>query len=868
MKLPETPLSSALLTFEHRHDGLGVGQPRPRISWTFPAATDQHRVHEWELELTNQEGTSWNSDHAPSDRVLVPWIGDGLESRESREVTVRGRAEDGRVVCHIEGTVEAGLLAQDDWIGTPIAAPPSSGSVVFRREFQVADLPVTARWYSTFQGIGYTTLNGSPVSDEVLAPGWQSYRHRMHVATDDVTQLIRKGRNALEIHLAEGWFAGRIGFFEQRGVYGDRPSALGQLELTAASGRRTTVPTDADWEWKMGPASRASLYDGETFDGQWASQSGHSPWHPVETVPPFRSVKLEAPSGPPVRRTQVLSPVRALTTPSGKTVIDFGQNLVGWVHVNVDGPAGTEIVLRHAEVLEHGELGTRPLRMAEATDRYRLRGGGPEEWEPSFTYHGFRYVEVSGWPGSSEPLEGLTAVVVHSDMTRSGWFASSHDKLNQLHENVVWSTRGNFVSLPTDCPQRDERLGWTGDIALFAPTAAYLYDCTGLLQSWLLDLSAEQYPDGTVPFFVPEIPFPLEFQSNPLFRHASTAVWGDACVLVPFALYEATGDVQILRDQYDSMRRWIDGIDALVGPSHVWEEGFQYGDWLDPVAPPENPAAGLTEPALVATAFFAYSARLVGRAARLIGAAAEVSRYEDLASAVVAAFQSRFIKSDDRMTSDSQTAYAIAIQLDLLPDGDLRDTMGARLVELVRRDGHRIGTGFVGTPLVLQALTRVGAIEDAYGLVLQTQRPSWLYAVDLGATTIWERWDSMLPDGSINPGGMTSFNHYTFGSVASWLHATVGGLAPIEAGYRRVSIAPRPHSEVLHAETSHLTPFGLASVSWQVTDDELHVQVTLPQGVTGSLELEGEPARELASGTHAIVASAPARLTRDLAPTE
>ena len=736
-----------------------------------------------------------------------------------------------------------------EWHGHFIGADRPGGPVpVFRRTFDVRGPVTAALLRTTYLGIGRTRLNGRAVDDEVLAPGWQSYAHRLAYSSADVTALLEPGLNTLEIEVADGWYSGRLGFLGQREVYGEGRAALAELTISGPEGT-TTVATDTSWTWRPGPTLAADLYDGETYDARVQDEPPVGGWRPTERRA-YDLALLEPRLGPPVRRTETVRPVAVLRTPSGKVVLDIGRNVVGWARLRVQGPAGTEVVLRFAEVLEDGELGVRPLRTARATDRYVLRGDGTEIWEPAFTYHGFRYVQVDGWPGGAPDLDAVEAVVVHSDLERTGWFRTSHPGLSQLHENVVASTRGNFVSIPTDCPQRDERLGWTGDIAVFAPTAAFLYDCTEFLGSWLRDVAHEQRPDGSLPHFVPSIPFTPEVQAVPQFGARHVAVWGDAATLVPSALYDATGDPSVLRENYPLMRRWVDGVAEAVGTSRIWDQGFQFGDWLDPVAPPDDPASGATDPALVATAYFAHSARLLARAADALGESPDAERYRTLADEVTSAFRRTFLTGSGLPTSDSQTAHALVLCLDLVDDAADREAIGRRLVELVRANGHHIGTGFVGTALILDALTRAGALDDAYALLLQEECPSWLYAVSMGATTVWERWDSMLPDGSVNPGEMTSFNHYALGAVAAWLHSTVAGLAPAEPGYRSIRVAPRPRGPVRDAGASHRTPFGLASVDWVLTQGTLTVTIQVPPGTTAVIDVEGADPVPCGPGTH------------------
>ena len=838
---------------DHRVGAFGVRRPRPRLTWRpVPEASA------YEIESTREAtGDSWIAAVGPTSFFGAEWVGPDLASRERRLVRVRALSGAGGPGAWSDGlVVEAGLLARGDWVAKVAAAPlVAEGRPVLRRRFQLDAEVVSARLHVTYLGIGSTTINGRFVTDEVLAPGWQSYEHRVGVSVYDVAPLLRAGANVIEIRLGDGWWAGRVGFNELRSVYGSDVGAIAQLEWSSALGGGV-VATDDDWVWASGPTLAADLYDGETYDArqELAADSDLTEperWHPVESraLPAAALLPIDAPA---MRRVEQLAPVAVLRTPSGRTILDFGQNLVGWLRLRVAGESGTRIVIRHAEVLEDGELGVRPLRSAKATDEWILAGTGEEEtWEPTFTYHGFRYAEIEGWPGEPALVGDISAIVVESALPRAGWFHADHAGVDRLHRNVEWSMRGNFVSIPTDCPQRDERLGWTGDIAIFAPTAMLLSDAHSFLSSWLEDVASEQSPDGVIPYFVPSLPFPADVPDSPLFRHLPTAVWGDVATLVPWALYEESGDTDVLRRSWPLMRRWVDGVAALAGPTRVWDQGFQYGDWLDPAAPPEEPWRGRTETALVATAYFAHSARLAGEAAELLGEPSEARRLLGLHAEVKEAFRRRFVLPGGRLTSDSQTAYSIALELDLL-DKTERTGAGARLVELVRDAGHTIGTGFVGTPLILDALTSAGAVDDAFRLLLQTGHPSWLYAVELGATTIWERWDSMLPDGSINPGGMTSFNHYAFGAVARWMHRAIAGLQSLSPGWSRVRIAPQPHDEIGAADAAHDTPYGRISAGWRIEGDALVVDVEIPAGIDAELVLPGEAPSALTAGRHVV----------------
>jgi alpha-L-rhamnosidase len=805
------------LRAEHHREPLGIGNPAPRLSWK----TEEAAQVAYEIAVDGEPTGRVDS----TEQVLVPWPAAPLTSRQIAEVRVRAweRGVDEPSPWSEPLTVEAGLLQPSDWvaqlIGADIALPEDADgpAVLLRREFTLPSPAVAARVYATAHGVYELELNGRRVGDHVLAPGWTSYHHRLRYQTYDVTDLLIEGPNTIGAWLADGWYRGRLGFGAgKRNIYGRETALLAQFEIRCANGETVVVATDESWQGAPSPILATGLYDGERHDARREPED----WTPA--VVRGRPENLVAPDGPPVRRIELLEPASTSTT-GAKKIVDFGQNVTGRLRIRARGNAGDVVRLRHAEVLQDGELCVRPLRAAAALDEYTLKGGDIEEWEPRFTIHGFRYAEITG------PVESVVAVVCHTDMARTGWFECSDPLLNKLHDNVVWSMRGNFVDVPTDCPQRDERLGWTGDLAVFAPTATFLYDSAGPLTSWLADLAVEQREYGTVPFYVPWIE--LMFPARP------TAVWGDVAVVAPWVLYERYGDRGLLRAQYESMRAWVDEIAALAGERHLWDTGFQFGDWLDPAAPPDRPAAARTDPSLVATAAHARSARLLARIAALLGEEDDHRTYAALATAITSAFNDEFVTPNGRLASDAQTAYALALTFDLLEKAEQRERAGRRLVELVEDDGHRVGTGFVGTPLLCDALTAVDAIDTAYALLLQRECPSWLYPVTMGATTIWERWDSLLPDGTVNPGEMTSFNHYAFGAVADWLHRTVAGLAPADPGYRRIVVRPRPGGGLTHASAAHDSPYGRIQVAWRVGNGELAVDVTVPPGVTALVQL-------------------------------
>ena len=756
------------------------------------------------------------------------------------------------------------------WSATMIAPDRDfDGAPLLRKEFRLdaGHGPVKrALLRATAFGIYEAQINGVPVGEDVLSPGWSSYEWRLRYRSYDVTALVGPA-TVIGIALGNGWYRGRLAWHGKSGLYGDELGFYGQLDIEFADGHVQSVASDTSWQSGPSGTTANDLYDGQRIDARrepadWArpgfdadaTAAGAGAWAGVHALE-FDAGRLADPVGPPVVRNEVIKPVEVFTSPAGKTLVDFGQNLVGWLRFTVRGDAGTTITVRHAEVLEDGELGTRPLRSAAATDTFIL-SGAKDFFEPSKTFHGFRYAEVSGWPGEVT-AESLEAVAVHSELERTGSFECSNPLVNQLHRNIVWGLKGNFLDLPTDCPQRDERLGWTGDIAVFAPTATFLYDVKGFLQDWLLDLAAEQKAaGGLVPITVPDAlkycPQPPEFPAP-----ESSAIWSEASVWVPWALWEAYGDNTVLEDQYDSMASHTRRVEGLLSPAGLWDKGFQFGDWLDPDAAPDQPWAAKADTGVVATACLFRTASITARTAALLGHDADADAFGRLAERVKAAFNTHYVAADGTVHSDCTTVYALAIAFDILQTGRQREFAGNRLAELVRNNNYRVSTGFAGTPFITGALADTGHADEAYRLLLEQECPSWLYPVTKGATTVWERWDSMLPDGTINPGEMTSFNHYALGAIADWLHKYVGGIRPLAPGYSRVLIAPLPGEGIDWARTSLRSPHGTIAVEWRTTGDGgLGVEASIPDGVEAEIRLPGQDGQTLGAGTHRLTAAA------------
>ncbi|KAI9901078.1 hypothetical protein N3K66_002895 [Trichothecium roseum] len=857
-------VSIAALGFEHHRSALGIAETEPRITWRFAGDAQDWEQTSYDLEVTRGSDTKSHTVESP-DSLLVEWPEDPLTSTESAQVRARAHGKEGQDSTPWSDwvSVETGLLSGEDWHGAvPIAAQRDTEkgerkrAIYFRKAFSGGGKISKARLYVTSLGIYQAEINGKRVGDHELAPGWQSYNFRHVYDTYDVTDMLDDGDNAIGIFVGEGWFVGRMGFEDGREWWGDTIGVIALLSITTEDGKTTTIVTDDTWKANLGPVMLSDIYDGEIYDSRleadiigW-NQAGYddSSWLGTKELPALKGA-LSSPDGPPIVKQEEITPLSITKSPSGKTIIDFGQNLVGWLRLNeVNGPSGTNITLHHAEVLENGELSLRPLRTAKATDTLILHGEAAQTWEPHFTFHGFRYAQVDGWPEETTPLtpESITAIVIFSDMEETGQFECSHGLLTQFHNNVRWSMRGNFLSLPTDCPQRDERLGWTGDAHAFGPTANFLYDTAGFWRGWHRDVWSEMQRGGrnVVPFFVPTLP--------PDSEDAPATYWGDVAVGGPYNLFRAFGDAEMLGEQFDQARAWIDQGVPRTAETNLWDRsGSQFGDWLDPEAPPDNAGAATTHPYLVADAYLVEMTRVLGNISATLGhddlAAEYAQQHDDLRTE----FQKAWISSEGELLNQTQTAYALALQFDLYTDEQQRQAAAETLRTIIADNDYLVGTGFAGTPALGPALEGIGAVPDFYAMLLQTRVPSWLYQVVQNATTTWERWDSLLEDGSVNPGSMTSFNHYSFGAISDTIHRVIGGLAPAEPGWKVASVKPQPGGDITSADTKYLSPYGQYEVAWSVEGSTFKLNVRVPPNAKARVTLPGEDKEtEFGSGVH------------------
>jgi len=727
-----------------------------------------------------------------------------------------------------------------------------------RKTFTVRGPIAKARLYATALGVYEASINGRRVSDDLLAPGWTDYTMRVMVQTYDVTPLLTPGRNAIGAVLGDGWYAGRLGWMGLA-QYGPRPAFTAQLEITYADGSTAVIPSDASWRAGPGKIVGSDAQWGEVLDARKAAPGWNTPgfddavWAPA--VVEAHAVALVPQLGPPVRRLLELAPQK-ISRFGDHWIVDFGQNMVGHVRLTAHGAAGTTITVRHGEMLNaDGSLYTVNLRPALATDTFVLRGdAGGEAFEPHFTFHGFRYVEVTGYPGELT-ADNLRGIVVGSATPRTGTFASSDPQLNRLYDNIVWSQRGNFLSVPTDCPQRDERMGWMGDAQVFAPTAARNADVAAFFAKWLVDVDDGQTARGDFANFSPRVAAP----------QPGWPVWADAGVIIPWTMYTCYGDVGFLRDHYGPMTRWVDYCERSA-KNLILSGGV--GDHLAPRWTPTD---------IVDTAYFAHSAQIVAQAAVLLGKTEDAAKYAGLHRAIVAAFDQAFVGADGSITStarpffrppgtpppkpgerfgNTQTAYILALRFDLLP-ADLRPVVARRLAEDVEHNGH-LTTGFVGVGLICPTLTQIGRPDLAWQLLLTDTYPSWLFSVRNGATTIWERWDGWTPEHGFEDPAMNSFNHYSLGSIGEWLYAGAAGIRLDDAspGYKRFELQPQFTRRLTEVKATLDSPYGVIASAWRAEGGRMVYDVTVPPNSSATVTLPVPAADVSESGAAADASSA------------
>ncbi|MBQ8404298.1 MAG: family 78 glycoside hydrolase catalytic domain [Clostridia bacterium] len=742
------------------------------------------------------------------------------------------------------------------WIKSP--ENKEGAALTFSKIFEISENLKSATVKISSVGVYNAFVNGERLGEQVLTPGYTSYVHRIQYQAYDVTEKIQKS-NKIEISAAPGWAVGHLGYDGGKNVFADHVSVVAEIELTYENGEKEFVNTDATWSVSTNKVTYSDIYMGETFDAL------HEPEVLGAAVADEISAALVAQVGEDIKEQERIAPVELITTPKGERVIDFGQNMTGYVEFNVRGKKREKIVTTCAEVLDKdGNFYNDNYRTAKNEVTYIL-DGKKRVYKPQFTFQGFRYVRLDEYPDMPVNLDDIRAVAVHSDIRRIGYFSCGEERINQLYHNIIWGQKSNYLDIPTDCPQRDERLGWTGDAQVFCRTAAMNYDVRKFFEKWLGDLRLEQRADGAIYGVCPEA-----YKDKT--RHSRiSAAWGDAAVIIPWELYRAYGDKKILADNFEMMKKWVNYQRSAGSEEYLWLGGYHYGDWLAMDAGGEG-CVGATANDLIASAFYANAADIVVRAGEVLGE--DVSEYRELHKKVVAKFRRYFLenglpKAEFPLTEEqapgrgvvdkirlgmTQTALVLLLRFNLCTKAQ-RAAVADKLEELIMNFGGKMSTGFVGTPYILHVLTECGKTELAYKLLFANENPSWLYSVEHGATTMWEHWNGIKEDGSFWSDDMNSYNHYAYGSVGDWLYGVVAGITVCEdgAGYKKMHIAPRPCKKLGFVNCEMNTVNGKVESNWYYKGEKVYFEITVPHGAEAKIILPNGYTQTVNGGTYHFV---------------
>ena len=839
---------------------IGFYNPKPMFSWQLPIIENIKSQSAYRVvvasskDLLPDNADLWDSDKQNSSQsTFVNYQGEALESRQKVYWQVRYWNQDGTASkWSVINTLELGLLNNSDWkakwTGLDTAKDSIKGVRNFlmhrpqylRKGFELLSDIASARLYITSKGVFDVHLNGKDVSDDVLTPGWTAYNKRIETLTYDVSELLASGENVIGVELASGWHSGRIS--RGKAVYDNfaSPKVLCQLEITLKDGSKTTIVSDETWKGTTdGPMRLASLYDGEVYDANlempnWATATyDDTAWESTKVEAIADSVKLEPKRHETVKTTSILEDVEIVSTTNTSVIFNMKQNMLGVPKVNVPMKKGDTLTIRFSEMLlSDGTFYTKNYRSAKSTDYYIAAADGIIEYTPKFTFHGFQFVELSGFDASATPnTNWIKGLVQHSEIKKNGSFASSHEKLNQLQSNITWGLRDNLLDVPTDCPQRDERLGWTGDAQVISPTAMFNYDSHAFWTAWLQSMRETQseHDNGLIPFIIPDV-----LQNN-----RASSGWGDACVVIPWDIYNIIGDTSVLEENYDMAKKWV-GYYQSKSKDYI-PSTHSFADWLQPY--PEKGMKmgnrGDTPGRFVNTAYFAHSTHLVSKIAGVLGKTEDEKIYKDLYENIAAAFEATFFDEDGKYKNEiqTQTSYLLAIYFDLLKPETKVKAQKHLLEEIKKADNH-LGTGFLGTPILPKVLDDMGEIELMYEILFKETYPSWFYSINQGATTMWERWNSYSKADGYNPQSMNSLNHYAYGAVGQWMYERIAGLSSLEPGYKKIRIAPVPNKEFLTSASASLnTPYGKASSSWQLENGNFNLDVVIPPNTTAEIHL-------------------------------
>jgi len=841
------------LRTEYKVNPIGIGTVLPRLSWELMSNTRSFVQKSYhiqaalsEKDLISGKNLAWDSGEINSGQSSqVEYKGTGLKSGERVYWHIKIKGNDGSTSEWSKPAYwEMGMLNASDWkakwIEPNLAEDSNTDNPCpyLRKNFEINKAVKSARAYVTSHGLYEFHLNGEKVSDQYFTPGWTSYNKRLQYQVYDVAKYLVKGENAAGAVLGDGWYKGPLTWDYKRNSYGNKPGLLLQIEIVYEDGSKEFVLSDNSWKVSTGPILSSEIYDGEAYDARLEKEgwdkAGYDDksWAGV-TEKDYNNNNLISSEGEAVRITDTIKPIKKLTTPKGELVFDMGQNMVGWVKLALKGKPGETITIHHAEVLDKdGNFYTANLRRAKQEIKYTFKGTGTEIFEPHFTFMGFRYISISGYTGDIS-ADNISGQVVHSDMTPSGSFECSDTLLNQLQKNIQWGLRGNFVDVPTDCPQRDERLGWTGDAQTFAPTACFNMDAAAFYTKWMKDFIADQYEDGRIPHVIPDI------LGN---GNGGAAGWADCAVIVPWVVYQNYGDKRMLEIQYESMKKWVGYLKNNFGKNFIWDQNVGFGDWLAYAPSDADYPGATTDKDLIGTAYFYYSTTILIKTADILGKADDAKMFRALAENIKAAFQKEFVTQTGRLTSGTQTAYVLALDFGLLPD-NMVPVVAQRLADDVDGFGN-ITTGFLGASRVCQTLTNYGYNDLAFMLLFRKDYPGWLYPVLHGATTIWERWDGLKPDGTFQDKGMNSFNHYAYGAVGKWMYSRIAGidLDPANPGYKKVIMKPLVPKELTYAKADYHSIYGDIKAEWKNDNTKFTYEIQVPANTTAEITLpfEGE----------------------------
>lgn len=813
------------LLIEYMKNPLGLDEEKPRFSWKLKS--DNSNVFQQAYRIV-VDGV-WDSGRVESAKSShIEYAGEKLMPKTHYNVKAKVWDNHGEESEWMTGGFETGFLGENLWKAKWLVPEVTETVPVFAKKFEVKDDLKKARAYATAYGIYEIYINGERVSDRYLTPGFTSYKKRLQYQTYDIWEYLNPGENEIKIYVAKGWCTGRYPFQTWSNVYSLEAGVLAQIELQYRD-KTEVVATDEAWNCYESKIRFSEIYDGEIYDNSFD-----------ETIP--RNFKIAdygysniiGQINEPVRVIDSIKPKQIMKTPNGETVIDFGQNMVGWVEFKVTGNKGDKVILSHGEVLDKdGNFYNKNLRTAKQKIEYILSGEGEEIYHSRLSFQGFQYVRVDEYPGAVE-AEKFVAYVLCSDMERTGYFESSHELLNQLYKNIIWGHRGNFLEIPTDCPQRDERVGWTGDIQVFCKTAAQNMNVALFMKKWLGDVRADQTEEGACLIFVPSM---TEFQT--------AAGWGDAATVCPWEIYMAYGDKKLLEVQYESMKKWVYYIKNQGDNPYLWNTGFSFGDWL--AMDSFDKRNGATSADFLATAYYALSCRIVRDAAKVLEREDDYKEFSGLYDKVIENFRLEFITPNGRVSENTQTANAMALKFDLVKD---KERVAKKLNDMVTKNENKLTTGFLGTPCLCDALSENGYEEKAFDLLLQEEYPSWLFSVKMGATTVWEHWDGIRPDGTFWDDKMNSYNHYAYGAIADFMYKKIGGIIPLAPGYKKIQIKPVMDQRITFAKTSIETVYGEVKTEWKYVNDKFEMKVSVPCNTSAEIILPNSEKHEVGSGVY------------------